>query len=382
MKKNVKLGIIGLGGMGQYHAENLLAGKVNGCELTAIADSDEETLEKYPDLEKYKNGEDLIQRQKVDAVIVATPHFFHTTLGIKALNAGLHLLVEKPISVHKRDAEKLIAAHQNDKQVFSGMFNQRTDPTFLKVKQLLESGELGEITRINWTITDWFRTNSYYANGQWRATWKGEGGGVLLNQCPHQLDLLQWLCGMPSRITGFAQLGAKHDIEVEDQVTAYMEWPNGATGVFITSTGETPGTNRLEIAGERGRLIVENNQIAFTRNEVPMTEFGKTAPGGFDKPDTWNVEIPCLENPEQHVTVIQNFVNAILHDEALIAPAAEGIHSVELANTILFSALTQQTIELPLDGDAYAKKLESLIAGSNYDSKVVKKVQQDMSKSF
>ncbi|MFH2131055.1 MAG: Gfo/Idh/MocA family oxidoreductase [bacterium] len=382
MEKIVRLGIIGLGGMGQFHADNLLAGKVTACELTAVADSDESSLEKYSALETFRKGEDLIQSDTIDAVLIATPHFFHTTLGIKALDAGLHVLVEKPISVHKSDAEKLIAAHKSEKQVFSGMFNQRTDPKFLKVKQLIDSGELGEITRINWIITDWFRTSSYYANGQWRATWKGEGGGVLLNQCPHQLDLLQWLCGMPSRVTGFAQLGAKHDIEVEDQVTAYMEWANGATGVFITSTGEAPGTNRLEIAGERGKLIVENDQIAFTRNEVPMTEFGRTAPGGFDKPDTWEIRIPYQVNPEQHVTIIQNFVHAILKHDGLIAPAAEGIHSVELANAILYSALTGQTIQLPLDGAAYAKKLETLVAGSNYDRKVVKKVKQDMSKSF
>ncbi|MBF0432577.1 MAG: Gfo/Idh/MocA family oxidoreductase [Fibrobacteria bacterium] len=378
----VRLGLIGVGGIGKYHADRLLEGKVKNCELTAIADKDESALAKFKGPKTYTDSSAMMASGEIDAVHIATPHFLHTSLGIEALNQGLHVLVEKPISVHKKDCEKLIAAHSNKDLVFSAMFNQRTAPAFNKLKQLILDGELGEITRVNWIITDWFRTASYYANGRWRATWKGEGGGVLLNQCPHQLDLLQWLCGMPSKVRGFAHLGAKHDIEVEDQVTAYLEWANGATGVFITTTGEAPGTNRFELAGERGKVVIENDKLFFTRNEQPMSEFSKNASGGFDQPDIWNIEIPLKESPDQHVAMLQNFVNAIVDGEALIAPAEEGINSVELANATLYSSLMGETIELPLDSEAYANKLDSLIATSNYDQKVVKKVEQNMDKSF
>ncbi len=376
------MGIIGIGGIGKYHADNLLAAKIDGCELTAVADKNKNALKKFSNIKTFTNSSDLLKSGEVDAVHIATPHFLHTSIGIEALNAGLHVMVEKPISVHKKDCEALLAAHTNKKQIFSAMFNQRTSPLFHKLKQLIDNGELGEITRVNWIITDWFRTEAYYANGRWRATWKGEGGGVLLNQCPHQLDLLQWLCGPPSAVRGFAHLGARHNIEVEDQVTAYLEWPNKATGVFVTTTGETPGTNRLEIAAERGKIVVENERLTFFRNEMPMGEYSKTAGGGFDQPDVWHIEIPLPESPDQHIALLQNFTNAILHGEKLIAPAEEGIYSVELANAILYSSLTNNTIQMPLDADAYAEKLDKLIATSNYDKKVVKEAEQDMSKSF
>ena len=227
----------------------------------------------------------------MDAVIIATPHFQHTTLGIAAL--------EQRRSRDGRETDLLAqgrrgTAHRRAREisrsvVFAGMFQLRTEPRYLKIQKLIRDGDLGEIVRVNWINTDWFRTEAYYASGGWRATWKGEGGGVLLNQCLHNLDTLQWLCGMPARVRGFCQLGRFHQIEVEDNVTAYLEWPNGATGTFISSTGEAPGTNRFEIAGTKGRLVLENNQLAFTRNEMDMLEFSKTAKQGFVKPEVWNV---------------------------------------------------------------------------------------------
>jgi predicted dehydrogenase len=247
------------------------------------------------------------------------------------------------------------------------MFQQRREPKYLKIRSLIQNGELGEIQRVNWLITDWYRTEAYYASGGWRATWKGEGGGVLLNQCPHNLDMLYWLCGKPARVRGFCQIGRYHDIEVEDNVTAYLEWPNKAIGVFVTSTGESPGTNRLEIAGDRGKLILENNRIQFTRNEVSMFEFCKSSKGGFAKPPVWNVDVPFDPAPGQHQEITQNFVDAILDGSPLHAPAEEGLHSVEMANAILFSGLESQTIELPLDGAAYEARLNRLIQESTFE---------------
>jgi predicted dehydrogenase len=379
----VRLGIIGMGNIGQHHAGYLSAGKISRAELVAVSDAVPGKLEKYKPLKIFTEGEDLIGSGLVDAVIIATPHYQHTTLGIAALKQGIHAMVEKPISAHKADAERLIAAHRkNSKLVFAGMFQLRAEPRYLKIQKLIQSGDLGEIVRMSWIMTDWFRTEAYYASGGWRATWKGEGGGVLLNQCLHNLDVMQWLLGMPARVRGFCQLGRFHDIEVEDNVSAYLEYRNGATGTFVSSTGEAPGSNRFEIVGTRGKLVLERDKLLFTRNDADMTHFSKSAKLGFAKPDVWHAEIPFENAPNPHAILVQNFVNAILDQEPLIAPGEEGIHSVELANVILYSSLIGATVEMPMDSLAYEKKLNELIAGSRIEKKVVEVSNEDFTKSF
>ncbi len=357
----VRLGLVGVGIMGKGHAQQVADGAVSGCTLAGLCDVDAGAAKAFPGVPFYDTPRALFASGTIDALLIATPHYQHTELGIAALKAGLHVLVEKPISVDKADAAKLLAAHRNKKQVFAAMFNQRTDPHYRKLRELVRSGELGKIRRINWTITDWFRPEAYYRHAGWRATWAGEGGGVLLNQCPHNLDLYQWIFGMPAQVRGFCQFGRYHDIEVEDDVTAYFQYPDGTTAVFITSTGEAPGANRLEVAGERGRLVMENNSMRFLRNEVPMSEFSRTTKEKFARPDVWDTSIPLPQNRgEQHLGILKNFTNAILHGEELIAPAAEGIHSVELANAIIMSSLEQRTVELPMPAARYAKLLAKL----------------------
>jgi predicted dehydrogenase len=384
-ESSVRIGVVGLGNMGNAHCRTLLDGEAPGAELAAVCDTDKAKASLFPEAPFFKDLGSMVASGKMEAVLIATPHYSHTTLGIEALKAGLHVLVEKPLSVHKADCERLIAAHKNRKQIFAAMFNQRTDPCYQTVRQLVQGGELGKIRRINWIITDWFRSETYYASGGWRATWGGEGGGVLLNQCPHNLDLYQWIFGMPSKVRGFCQLGRYHDIEVEDDVTAYFEYPDGTTGVFITSTGEAPGTNRLEVTAERGRLVLENGRIEFTRNEIPTTTFSRTTKGSFSRPDVWNVQIPLPNHRgEQHLGIIKNFVGAILRGEKLLAPAPEGIHSVELGNAILFSSLSEKTVTLPLSGKAYENRLAALIAGSKVRKKAKSRTSaaSDFSKSF
>jgi predicted dehydrogenase len=379
----VRLGIIGLGNIGQHHAAYLSAGKVSRAEIVAVSDAVPAKLAQYSHLKTFANAHELLQSGLTDAVIIATPHFQHTTLGIAALQRGLHVMVEKPISAHKADAERLLAAHkQNPHLVFAGMFQLRAEPRYLKIQNLLRSGDLGQVVRVSWIMTDWFRTEAYYASGSWRATWKGEGGGVLLNQCLHNLDVMQWLLGMPARVRGFCQLGRFHAIEVEDHVTAYLEYANGATGTFVSSTGEAPGSNRFEIAGTRGKLVLERDKLQFTRNENDMLEFSKSAKTGFAKPEVWNVEIPFDNAANGHAILMQNFVDAILDGELLIAPGAEGIHSVELANVILFSSLLGETVSLPMDSIAYEKKLNELIANSRFEKKVIEVANSDFAKSF
>jgi predicted dehydrogenase len=369
--------------MGSHHARYIQAGEIARCELAAVCDIDPDQIGAgWGDLPTFVESAELIRSGLVDAVLIATPHYQHTTIGIDAFRNGIHVLTEKPISVHKADCERLIGAWQDTGLVFSAMFQMRTEPLNKKLKQLIDQGELGEITRINWIVTDWFRTEAYYASGGWRATWRGEGGGVLLNQCPHNLDLMWWLFGMPSKIRAFCGLGAKHDIEVEDQVTAYLEYPNGAVGVFITTTGEAPGSNRLEIAGDRGRIVVEGRKITFVRNEVSAAEFAVTCRASFATPAVWNCEIPFGGPQGGHKVITQNYIDAILDGAPLIAPAEEGIHSVEIANCMLYSSFTDGAVELPLDGAAYERKLRELIAGSRYQKKEVKAGADDILASF
>ncbi len=377
----VRIGIVGLGNMGADHARKILAGNVPRLELTAVADGFAEKRALFPQLKTFETPEEMIRSGEIDAILIATPHFAHTTIGIDALENGLHVLVEKPLSVHKADCERLIAAHKNKKQIFAAMFNQRTNPNYRKIRELVTNGELGEVRRVNWTLTNWFRPEAYYASSAWRATWKGEGGGVLLNQCPHQLDLFQWMFGMPKSVRGFVKLGRYHDIEVEDDVTAFFEYESGATALFITSTGEAPGTNRLEIAAERGRLVYENDKFEFIRNEMSASEFSRTTNQAFGIPETWNVSIPTKGQGEQHLGIMKNFVAAILDGAPLLSPAEEGIHSVEIANATLFSAVRGETVQLPLDSAAYEKMLQDLIANSTH-KKAVRNVEVDLSASF
>ncbi len=383
--KKVRLGIVGLGSMGAVHAQYLLDGKVPRIDLVAIADGDPTTLQRFPQIRQFSRGEALIRSGLVDAVLIATPHYSHTTLGIEALEAGLHLLVEKPISVHKADCQRLIKAHKNKKQVFGAMFNQRTDPHYIKLRNLIQSGELGELRRVQWTITNWFRTEAYYSSGGWRATWGGEGGGVLLNQCPHNLDLFQWMFGMPQRVQAFCSFGRYHNIEVEDDVTAYMEYKNGLTATFIASTGEAPGTNRLEVACDRGRVVLEQGKISFNRAIESISGFCASTKEKWSGPELWDVQIPVEGSGEQHIGILKNFADAVLDGTPLIAPASEGIHSVELANAMLLSAFEKRSVDFPLDGARYERVLKARIAASKpRRKKVVKNTpsSRDMSNSF
>ena len=381
----VRIGIIGMGNMGRFHANDLLDGKVPRGELAAVGSTSPHKLEEYKEkgVQIFGSGEEMIASGAIDALLIATPHYQHTSLGVAALEAGLHIMVEKPISAHKADAERLIAAAAaRPDQVFGAMFQLRVEPRYQKIRELVQGGELGDLVRVLWIMTDWFRSEAYFQSGGWRATWKGEGGGVLLNQCLHQLDAMQWIAGMPSKVRSHVGIGRWHDIEVEDDVTCYMEFANGASGAFITSSGETPGSNRFEIAGTKGRLILENDTLTLTRNEVPSDEWCKTSKIGFQKPETTVEEIPIPGADSAHATLMTNFVNAILDGEALIAPGVEGLGSVELANVMVYSGLLNESVDLPMDGAAWEAKLNELIANSTHEKKVVEVSSEDFAASF
>ena len=387
--EKVKFGIVGIGNMGSVHVKYVDA--ISNARLSAVCDINPAAFDRIaPETrEKIKCFTDVdtfLAEGDIDVVVVAVPHYSHPDIAIKAMNAGKHIIVEKPIAVHKAEAERLIAeAAKHPELIKSLMFNQRTIPAHRKIKDMIDNGTLGKITRINWIITDWFRTQRYYDSGDWRASWRGEGGGVLLNQCPHQLDLWQWLFGMPKTMRAAVKFGKYHDIEVEDEVNAYMEYEDGKVGNFIASTGEMPGTNRLEITGDKGRLVYEKGEIQFIYNEIPTSEFCKTAEVSFGLSDSWDSKIQIYgadNTTPQHQKVLANVADAIQKGTPLIAPMEEGIRGLELGNSMLLSGLLDKTLTLPIDSALYASELEKLIATSRYQKKEVVTGGGDFSKSF
>ena len=359
---NVRLGVIGVGGMGSGHCKRIAEGQIPNMTLTAVCDIRESrriwAKENLPDtVHIYDTAEALMDSGDVDAIFIVTPHYLHSVYVIKGLKRGLHVLSEKPAGAYTKQVREMNEEAKKHNLVFALMFNQRTNPVYIKMREIVQSGEYGQIKRVNWIITDWYRTQAYYNSGDWRATWDGEGGGVLLNQCPHNLDLIQWICGMPKRVRAFCHEGKWHDIEVEDDVTAYLEYPNGATGVFITSTGDAPGTNRFEIDLERAKLVSENGRLMMYEMEENERTFCFSATEGFAKPDGEWKEIPTPGENTQHNGVLKAFTDAILYGTPLIADGCEGINGLTLSNAMHLSSWTESMIEIPFDEDKFLSEL-------------------------
>ncbi len=359
----VRLGVIGIGNMGSEHCRTILAGKVPSLRITAVADRREDrrawAKETFPDNTAiFGEGDELIASGLCDAVLIATPHYQHPTLAIKAFENGLDVLSEKPIGVYTKEVRREIAAAEKSGRVFALMFNQRTNCVYRKMREIIKSGELGAIKRVNWTITDWYRTQRYYDSGSWRATWAGEGGGVLINQCPHQLDLLWWLFGMPTRIRAFCHIGKWHKIEVEDDVTAYMEFPSGATGVFITSTADLPGVNRLEATFDRGTIICDGSKLELWRIPVSEREFCFTSEDAFGVIEKTHEEVKTDGENPQHLGVLRAFTEHLINGAPLIAEGAEGINSLMISNAMYLSSWEGREVTLPIDEDEFLKLLD------------------------
>lgn len=367
----VRIGVIGVGNMGSMHVDYLSRGAVGRAVLAAVADVDPARIEavrkQHGDKLAYFDSSDaLIASGKVDAIIIATPHYDHPPIGIKGLQSGLHVLSEKPAGVYTKQVKELNAVASKAGRVFGVMFNQRTIPAHQKVKDLIASGEVGEIRRVAYTITNWLRSQAYYDSGGWRGTWAGEGGGVLMNQCPHNLDLFTWWVGVPSEVRAFCRFGQYHKIEVEDDVTAYLKFANGATGTFVTTTGEAPGVNRLEVAGDRGLLTLDGEKITFKRTREPVQAFIDSTPNLFPHVETWDCAIPGGGTGDQHRRVTESFVNAIVDGTPLIAPGEDGIHGLTLCNAMLMSTWLDQTVKIPFDDELYWAELQKRIKSSTF----------------
>lgn len=384
--EKVRLGIIGYGNMGTSHAKNIIDGKTPEVELAAVCDIKESkrelAKEKLPESVKiFDDAEKMMDSGVVDAVLVAVPHYSHPKFSMMAMEKGLHVMCEKPAGVYTLQVKEMNECADKHNVTFAMMFNQRTNPMYIKMKQIVDSGELGAIKRVSWIITDWYRTQYYYDSGDWRATWSGEGGGVLLNQCPHQLDLFQWICGMPEKVYTKMHFGKWHNIEVEDDVTAYMEFANGATGVFITTTGDAPGTNRFEIDLEKGKLVAEESKLTMWKSEDNEREWCFTCKEGFKKPKYEKTEVELEGENTQHSGVLNAFAGNILHGTALIADGKEGINGLTLSNAMHLSAFTGETVTIPFDENKYYSLLEERIKSSRKKENVVESVA-DLSNTY
>ena len=373
MNNKVRLGIIGIGKMGSRHTQNIMDGKCPEIEITAIADDSPAHIEAYrerfgdfvKDVPAFTDSTALMDSGTVDAVLIATPHYFHPTLAIEAMQRGLHVMCEKPAGVYTKQVKAMNEVAEKCDVVFGLMFNQRTNCVYRKMRELVRSGDYGQIRRTNWIITDWYRPQAYYDSGAWRATWSGEGGGVLLNQCPHNLDLWQWICGMPSKVYTKMHFGKWHNIEVEDDVTTYVEYPNGATGTFVTSTADAPGTNRFEITMDRAKLVVENDKLCMWELDVSEPEFSATNKEAFAQPEHTFREVETDGLNIQHSAVLNAFAGAVLRGEPLVASGEEGIDSLTLSNAMHLSAWTGKEVELPFDDEEFYRLLKQRVEASS-----------------
>ena len=384
--EKVRLGIIGVGNMGSSHIKNYLEGKLPEFIITAVADVKEERLnwakEQLPEVKIFNNASALMDSGEVDAILIATPHYFHPPMAIEGLEKGLHVMSEKPAGVYTKQVREMNEVAKKSDKVFGIMFNQRTNCLYRKAHEIVHSGIYGEMKRVTWIITDWYRTQSYYNSGGWRATWSGEGGGVLLNQCPHQLDLWQWICGMPEKITAVCHEGKWHDIEVEDDVMIYAQYKNGATGTFITTTGDYPGTNRLEITLDKAKIICENKTLSVTELSQNVSENIKSCGDGFTDIEYKTFEAELDGRNEQHVEVMNKFAGAILRGEELTASGEEGINGLTISNAAFLSSWLGKTVELPFDEDLFYNMLQDKIKNSTYEKVVEEKINENMNSTF
>lgn len=370
----LRLGIIGVGNMGRGHLRSVVNGECLRWEVTAFADIDPAKIELAreicPYAETFSTSDALIESGLVDAVLIAVPHYEHPKIAIKAFENGLHVMTEKPAGVFTSQVVEMNEAAKKANVKFGIMFNQRTDPIYRRAREIVHSGQLGELKRMVWIITNWYRSQYYYDSGSWRATWNGEGGGVLLNQAPHNLDLWQWIFGMPKRIRAFCAFGKYHNIEVEDDVTIYGEYDNGATAAFITTTGDACGTNRLEISGDKGKIVLEDGKLKWWKLKIPEREFCFKTKEGFACPET-EYEEYTAEGFDGHAPVLNNFADAILDDKPLIAPGEEGLNSLSISNAAYLSAWTDDWADIPVAADKFEEHLIKLCEQEKVEKKSV-----------
>ena len=383
--KEVRYGIIGLGNQGNFYTKMFKEGTIKDGVITALCDNNPKKIEinkeRYglSDVKYFSDYIEMLDSGLCDVILVETPHYDHPGMVLDCLKRGLNVICDKPAGVYAKQVREMNAEAKKYDALFGMMFNQRTNCTYKKMREMIKNGDIGEIQRVTWTITTWVRTQQYYNSGGWRATWSGEGGGVLINQCPHQLDLLQWIVGeLPTAVHGFCNYGKYHEVEIEDEVTAYLEYANGATGVFISTTGEWPGANHFEISGTRGKLVCEGGtKLTYYKNEVDTRDYIKDASiiGEKAVPDVEVIEVDTGDDRPEHAGILNNFTQTLLGNEKLFVGGEEGIHMVQLMNAIEYSGWNGgERVVLPIDEDKYLAALNEKVKNSKKYGEVVETV--------
>ena len=371
--QKIRFGIIGLGNQGSSYTFNIFEkGLVENGVLTAVCDTNPVKIDnvkngtKNKEIAYFADYIEMLDSGLCDAVLIETPHYQHPEMVMESLKRGIHVINEKPAGVYTKHVREMNEFAKKCNAHYAMMFNQRTNCLYRKMREIIKECGIGDLQRVTWIITDWFRTQHYYDTGSWRATWAGEGGGVLINQCPHQIDLVSWVVGeQPVAVNGFCKYGKWHDIEVEDDVTAYFEYANGATGMFVTTTGETPGTNRFEVSGTKGKLLCENGKLIWYKNEVDSQEYVRTETSSWARPKYEIIEVETDGLNEQHAGIIKNFANALLGLEEFFVDGLEGINGVELMNAIELSGWKGGArVAIPVNEDEYLEELNKRRATS------------------
>lgn len=369
----IRVAVIGIGRMGSIHARNLKIGNIKGAVLAAVCDILDLPIEKfkrkYKNVPSYKDYKEMIEKESIDAVIVATQHYFHGNIVKYCMEKGKHVLCEKPLSVTAEEAISVIEESKRYPNLIKAiMWNQRTNPIHKRARDLIKSGAIGNIIRINYIVTDWYRSQAYYNQGGWRACLWGEGGGTLINQCVHQLDLLQWIVGLPINVEA-KMFTIGRNITVENDVIALFGYKDDVYCQFSASTHELRGTNRLEISCDKGRIVIENRKMKVYTYQKPESEVNRSTKSGYGfvkrKTNRYNYNLKfafrLVRDFGEQASIIRNFINTIRKKETLISPLEDGLSAVEMVNAVYLSAWEEKTYAIPIDSKYYSKVLEKKI---------------------
>lgn len=365
MTDKIRVALVGVGVMGSKYADMIVSGEVKNMVLTGVVARNLKAQEwaailvnaegLHPNV--YRDVDDMFAHaDDFDAVIIVTPHKTHEEIAVRAFELGKHVLCDKPAGATIGQAQNMTAASKQYDKVYGMIFHQHRYPKYLYIKQALENGELGELKRMLMVNSRYFRTAHYHQSGSWRSSWNGEGGGALINQGAHILDIWQWLFGMPQKIYAEIPFGKYNEFKVDDEATISMRYENGATGVFMLTTGEAVWQERLEIVGTKGRMLLEDDILHIYRYSKDSTEYIATEDVNSREHLAITEEVINFGKAEEpYVEILENFAEAVISGDSsiLIAPGEEAINQLMLTNGAYCSAWKGMPVCLPLDAEEY-----------------------------